>query len=174
MQAVPVLTTERLILRANTAEDFDDCAALWGDPQVVRHISGVPSTPMESWMRLQRYAGHWALMGYGFWAVEERESGRYVGEVGLAQFKRGVGTRFDTAPEAGWVLAPWSHGKGYATEAVTAALAWSEATIAMTRCVCMIAPDHKGSLRVAEKCGFTPFTETTFMDSPVVLLERLT
>ncbi|MGD1877927.1 MAG: GNAT family N-acetyltransferase [Kiloniellaceae bacterium] len=170
---VPVLTTERLVLRGHTADDFTDYAALRADPEVVRYITGKPSTPSESWSRLQSSAGHWALLGFGFWAVEERASGRFVGEGGLGDFKRDIEPGFDGAPEAGWVLAPWSHGKGYATEAVKAALAWGEQSLAMTRCVCMIDPVHAASLRVAEKCGFTPFAETTFKESPVVLLERL-
>jgi len=170
---IPVLTTERLSLRGPATDDFQHLTALWGDPDVVRHISGNPSTPSESWMRLLTSAGHWALLGFGYWMVEERASGRFVGQVGLADFKRDIEPDFGGAPEAGWVLAPWSHGKGYATEAVQAALAWGEANLAMTRCVCMISPDHPASLRVAEKCGFTPFAETEFKSSPVILLERL-
>lgn len=171
---VPLLKTDRLLLRAHRSDDFDALAALWGDPEVVRHISAKPSTPTESWSRLMTYAGHWALMGFGFWAVEEIASGRYLGDIGLADFKRGLGPRFDGTPEAGWVLGPGCHGKGYATEAAKAVLAWGEANLAMTRCVCMISPDHAASLRVAEKCGFTPFAEAEFKGSPVVLLERVT
>ncbi len=171
---VPVLTTERLVLRGHRKDDFEDCAALWGDPAVVRYISGKASTSSESWARLLNYAGHWALLGFGFWAVEERGSGRYVGEVGLADFKRDIEPGFEGTPEAGWVLAPWSHGKGYATEAVEAALTWGGKELGMTRCICMIDPAHKASQRVAEKCGFKVFAETTFKGSPVLLLERVT
>ncbi|WP_340115831.1 GNAT family N-acetyltransferase [Pelagibius sp. 7325] len=173
MRDVPNLTTKRLRLRGHTRDDFDHLTALWGDPEVVRHITGSVSSASDSWMRLLNSAGHWALQGFGYWAVEERGSGCFVGQVGLADFKRGLGPRFDGMPEAGWVLSPAFHGKGYATEAVETVLAWGEANIAMTRCVCMISPDHAASLRVAEKCGFTPFAETEFKGSPVVLLERL-
>jgi RimJ/RimL family protein N-acetyltransferase len=173
LRDVPVLTTERLRLRGHRRDDFDALAALWGEPEAVRHITGNPSTPAESWARLTNYAGHWALQGFGFWLVEEIRSGRYLGDVGIADFKRGLGPRFDGTPESGWVLAPWCHGKGYATEAVRAALAWGEAAIGLERCVCMIAPDHAASLRVAEKCGFRQFGEAEFKGSPVMLLERL-
>jgi len=169
---VPVVTTARLVLRGYTAGDFESLRALWGSAEVTRYITGQPSTASESWMRLLNSAGHWALLGFGFWLVEERASGRFVGQVGLADLKRDIEPGFDGAPEAGWVLDPWCHGRGYATEAVKAALAWGEANIAMSRCVCMISPDHAASLRVAAKCGFTRFAETTFKDSPVVLLER--
>ena len=170
---VPVVTTGRLVLRGYTANDFDSLRELWGTPEVTRYITGQPSTAAESWMRLLNSAGHWALLGFGFWLVEERASGRFVGQVGLAKLHRELGPAFDQSPEAGWVLAPWSHGRGYATEAVKAALAWGEAHLAMTRCVCMISPQHAASLRVAEKCGFTRFAKTTFKESPVVLLERI-
>jgi RimJ/RimL family protein N-acetyltransferase len=52
-------------------------------------------------------------------------------------------------------------------------LAWGEAAIGLERCVCMIAPEHAASLRVAEKCGFRQFAEAEFKGSPVLLLERL-
>jgi len=171
--SVPLVTTERLVLRGCRRDDFENFAALWGDPLVTQFIGGQPSDTADSWRRLLSTAGHWALFGFGFWLVEELQSGRFVGQVGLARFYRGLGQRFDDVPEIGWVLAPWCHGKGYATEAARAALAWGERELAMTRAVCMIDPDHRGSLRVAEKCGFTRFAETTFKESPVVLLERL-
>lgn len=173
MREIPVVSTERLVLRGYTANDFDALHKLWGDAEVTRYITGQPSTALETWMRLLNSAGHWALLGYGFWLVEERDSARVVGQVGLADLRRDIEPGFDGAPEVGWVLAPWCHGRGYATEAVTAALAWGEANLAMTRCCCMIAPEHTASLRVAAKCGFTRFAETTYKDAPVVLLERI-
>ncbi|MEO3428346.1 GNAT family N-acetyltransferase [Pelagibius sp. CAU 1746] len=170
---IPVLTTDRLILRGHRLDDFPDYAALRADPEVARYIGGKTRSPAESWSRLLHSAGHWSLQSFGFWMVEERGSGRFVGEVGFADFKRGIGADFDGTPEAGWVLASWSHGKGYATEAAEAALAWGERELGMTRFVCMIDKAHAGSLRVAEKCGFRKFAETEFMGDPVILLERV-
>lgn len=170
----PVLRTERLTLRGHTAADYKHTQALWGDLRVTRYISGRASTPAESWARLLNYAGHWALLGFGYWLVEENESGRFVGEVGLADFKRDIKPSFEGAPEAGWVLAPSAHGKGYATEAVRAVLAWGEDTLSMQRAVCILDPQNHASAKVAEKCGFTYFTETDFMGSQAVLMERLT
>src|SRR5438045_3039872 len=87
-EGVVVVETERLRLRPHRLEDFEELAAIWADPAVVRFIGGKPLNREESWARLLRYAGHWALMGFGFWAVEERDSGEYVGDVGLARFQR--------------------------------------------------------------------------------------
>src|SRR5262245_47469463 len=123
---IPTIETARLRLRGHRVEDLGDCAAMWGDAAVVRHISGRPSSTEDSWERILRYAGLWALLGYGYWAVEEKASGRFVGDVGFADFKRAVQPSFAGAPEIGWVLATWAHGRGFATEAVRAAVAWGD------------------------------------------------
>ena len=169
---IPVLKTERLTLRGHVLDDFKKTAALWGDARVTRYISGRPSTPAESWSRLLNYAGLWAVLGFGYWLVEETESGRFVGEVGLADFKRDIKPGFDGAPEAGWVLSPAAQGKGYATEAMRAVLAWAS-TGGTERCVCIIDPQNAASAKVADKCGFTPFAQTEFLGTPVILMERL-
>ncbi|MGA0601748.1 GNAT family N-acetyltransferase [Caulobacter sp. KR2-114] len=172
MPDVPVLDTPRLILRAHRLDDFADLAAMWGDPAVTRHIGGKPSAPAESWSRLHRYRGHWALLGYGFWAVEERETGRYVGDLGLADFHRGLDHPFNDAPEAGWALAPWSHGRGYASEALAAVLAWGEARFGSPKVWCIIDPDNAPSIRVAEKAGFVLHGRTALQGEPTLLLAR--
>lgn len=168
----PVLETERLILRGHTLADFDECAAMWGEPLVTRHIGGRPSTVEETWARVLRYAGLWALLGYGYWAVRERDTGRFVGDVGLADFRREVTPSLGDAPEAGWVLAPWAHGRGFATEAVRAVLAWSDSHLTAPRSVCLIAPGNAASVHVAEKCGFREQTRGTYKGEETVILER--
>lgn len=169
---VPVLTTERLTLRRHRAADLADCAAMWADPEVVRHISGRPFSIEESWGRLLRYVGHWALVGYGYWVVEDRPSGRFLGEVGFADFRREIEPALDGVPELGWVLARHAHGRGYATEAVRAALAWGDATLAAPRTACIIAPEHRASIRVAEKCGFRLLQATSYKGEPTLMFVR--
>lgn len=169
--AAPVLETARLTLRAHRAADLDELLALWGDPAVVRYINGNPATREDAWGRLQRYAGHWALAGHGFWQIRERTTDRFVGDAGIAEFQRGLTLSFDGAPEAGWALAPWSQGAGYATEAMTAILAW--AAPAHPRTVCIIHPDNAASLRVAAKLGYREFGHDTYRGNPVIAFERL-
>lgn len=169
---IPTVETERLILRGNHVEDFTDLAAIWGDPEVVRFISGKTFSREESWARLMRYLGHWALLGYGFWAIEEKASGRYVGETGLADFRRDLTPSLDGMPEVGWVLAPWAHGKGYATEAVSAAVRWGERKFGETPLCCIIAPEHKASINVAIKCGFREFARTTYKGGDTIIFRR--
>ena len=111
---IPALETERLILSGPTVDDYSDIAATWSDPEVVHYIGGVPFSAEDTWTRLLRYAGHWALLGFGTWIVREKVGGDFVGDVGLLDLHRNITPRLDL-PELGWVLAKRAHGKGYAT-----------------------------------------------------------
>jgi len=165
--------TERLVLRVPTLGDFEDSAAMWSKESVVRYVGGKAHTREESWQRLLRHVGHWQLLGFGFWVAREKTSGKYVGEVGLGDFRRDMTPGFGDAPEVGWVLVPRAHGKGYATEAAQAAIGWMERRHRPARLVCMVEPENSASLRVASKCGFREFARSTFKNSAVVLLERI-
>ena len=167
----PTLETPRLRLRAHTADDFADYAALWAAPEVVRYIGGEPSSRQTSWARLLRQVGHWQLLGFGYWLAHDKATGRLVGEVGFANFERDIDPPLGAIPEAGWVLSPWAHRQGYAMEAMTAALAWSDATL-RTSLVCIIDPDNAPSLRLADRCGFRERHRTTFMGDPTIVLAR--
>ena len=171
LNAIPNLETPRLLLRGHRADDLPAVAALWSDPEVVRHITGTPATTEESWARMLRYAGLWGLLGFGYFAVEEKNSGRFIGDVGIANFKRAMEPALGDVPEAGWVLAPSAHGKGYATEAMRAVLDWSDATLA-TPVVCIMAPDNPASIRVAGKCGFVRFGEGLYKTWPTLIYRR--
>lgn len=176
---IPTVETPRLRLRPHRREDFSACIALWSDPSVTRFIGGRPFTREEVWARLLRYAGSWHWLGFGYWAVEEISSGQFIGELGFAQNERiftpplglldGSGR---TMPEVGWVLAPQFHGRGYATEAVLAALAWGDARIAASRSFCIIHPDHSASIRVAQKSGFVEFSRPSYQTEPTILFTR--
>jgi RimJ/RimL family protein N-acetyltransferase len=169
---VPVIDTERLRLRGHRLEDFEACAVMWADPIVVRHIIGRPSTQEETWGRLLRYAGHWSHLGYGYWAIEDKTTGAFVGELGFSDYKRQIEPAIKDVPELGWVLTPEMHGQGFATEAVRAALVWGDAHFASARSVCLIAPENAPSIRVAEKCGYRELLRTTYKGEPTILFER--
>ena len=149
---------------------------MWGDPEVTRHIGGTPASPEEVWARVLRYAGLWSLLGLGYWVVRERDSGRFVGEVGLADFRRDITPPLD-APEVGWALVPRAQGRGLATEAVRAALAWSDANLrelgpGWGRTLCLIAPENLASVRVAAKCGFLERERATYKGHESLVFER--
>ena len=111
-------------------------------------------------------------MGFGFWAVEEKSTGRFIGSVGFADFNRDIKPTISGVPEIGWVLAPRVHGMGYATEAVRAALAWGERHFQTKETVCIIDSDNVASLRVAQKFGYQEAARTTYKEQPVVIFTR--
>ena len=168
----PALDAARLTMRPHAAGDVAECAAMWGDPDVTRHIGGRPFAPEEVWSRVLRYAGLWTLLGYGYWVLRERETGRFVGEVGLADFRRELHPPVDGAPELGWALARWAHGRGFATEAVRAALAWGDAHLRPARYTCLITPANAPSIRVAVKCGFREARSATYKGAETLVFER--
>jgi RimJ/RimL family protein N-acetyltransferase len=168
----PVAETRRLILRRHAAIDYPAYFTMSADPQMARFAGRAPAGPDEAWARLLRQTGHWSLFGYGFLAIEEKATGCFVGEAGLAHFQRGLGTEFDALPEAGWAIAPWAQGHGYATEAAAAALQWIEARFGMRRSVCLIHSGNASSLRVAEKLGYLPTGACTYRNYPAITFER--
>jgi len=169
---IPTLHAGRLILRAPSLDDFASSFAMWSDAGVTRHITGKPNTREEVWGRLLRYAGHWCLMGYGYWVVEDAADGGYVGEVGFGDYRRDIDPPLDGIPEIGWVLAPSAQGRGFASEAATRALAWRDAALPPGDTVCLIQPQNAPSLRVAAKLGFTVAGVSVHRGESTVILRR--
>lgn len=165
------LETDRLVLDGHRATDFDDIFALWTDLEVVRHIGSKPSTAQECWMRLLRYRGLWPLLGFGYWAVREKESGRFVGDLGFADFHRDMTPSIAGLPEAGWVVAGWAQGRGYANEALAAALAWLDAA-GHGQTVAIIDAGNLRSLRLAARQGFLESAVATLGEQQSILLRR--
>src|SRR4029079_9697961 len=168
---VPVLETDRLRMRAHSVDDFPALKAMWSQEAVTHYIGGEPMRPDECWTRLLRYRGLCLIWAYGYWAVEEKASGRFVGDVGFADFHRLIEPPIRGLPEMGWVLAPEAHGKGYASEAVKAALQWLDAQ-GLVPSVCIIDPGNEPSLRLAARNGFREYARSTFMGDEVLLLKR--
>lgn len=168
---VPVIETERLRLRGQTMNDFSASRALWGDAFVVQYLGGRPLSVEECWTRFLRHFGHWSLLGFGYWVVEQRENGEFVGEVGFGDFKRDIEPAIFSIPELGWVLTPAAHGKGYATEAAQAALSWGRKHFRSNEFACLIHPEHRASNRVAAKCGFEAWQLSTYKDRPAMIFK---
>lgn len=145
---------------------------MWADPMVTRHVGGRPFTEEESWTRLMRARGLWEVLGYGYWAVREASTGRYVGEVGFADLRRELEPSLYDLPEMGWVLAAWSHGQGFGTEAVRAGLAWIDEALTPPVVPCIINVENAPSIALATKVGFRTKTQATYKGSPILLMER--
>ncbi|GAA0643971.1 GNAT family N-acetyltransferase [Brevundimonas lenta] len=167
------LITERLTLAPVELKDYDDLVALWGDPVFATAIFPAALSSEDVWFRLLRDIGHWEALGYGNWAIRETATGDYVGSVGVLDYRRIIEPAMD-APELGWGVAPRFQGKGIAYEAVSAALTWCDDALNASRTVCMISPDNAPSHALAKRVGYTPYVETIYKGSPVVLLERST
>ena len=169
---VPVLETSRLRLRGFRADDFEPWFAMSQLPDFHRYLTPEPMPAEEVWKLLLRSAGHWVIMGYGFWAVEEKASGRFVGGTGFLSLHRAIEPPLGDAPEIGWVMHPDLHGQGYASEAVAAALAWGESHFGPVRTVCIIDRDNHPSLKLAARHGYHEYARGIYHGQSIVLLER--
>jgi RimJ/RimL family protein N-acetyltransferase len=145
---IPILETERLRLRSFQRSDFDAYAALRGDPEVMRYLgNGEVWDRGRSWRHLAFLLGHWQLGGSGIWALEEKETGAFLGMVGFAHPEGWPGF------ELAWTLARQAWGRGYATEGARAALAYAFTALRKGRVISLIHPGNFASIRVAERIG---------------------
>ncbi|MEO1252117.1 MAG: GNAT family N-acetyltransferase [Pseudomonadota bacterium] len=164
---VPAIESERLILRGHRLTDFASIRDMWGDPEVTRYIGGKPRPEEDAWIKFLRASGFWVHLGYGYWIVEEKEGGHIVGEIGFGDFKRAMRPLLTGNMEAGWAFAASAHGKGYATEALRAALDWASRNFPDETIHCIIEKENAASLRVAEKCGFSYIGVADYHDAKV-------
>jgi RimJ/RimL family protein N-acetyltransferase len=145
---VPVLHTERLVLRAFTQDDFEPFVTIVADPEVIRYLdNGRPIDREECWRGMALFLGHWHLRGYGWWAVEERSSGEFLGRIGLYNPEGWPGI------EVGWLLRRSAWGVGLATEGATAALNFAFDVVGAGHVISLIDARNTRSIRVAEKIG---------------------
>jgi RimJ/RimL family protein N-acetyltransferase len=154
---IPRLETERLILRAFSPGDFETFASFMADADVTRYLTGHPMTRAEAWRSLAVSIGHWHLRGYGTWAVARKEDGAFMGRVGMINPEGWPGL------EVGWTLGKPFWGKGYATEAATAALNFAFLTQSVDKIISCIHPENVPSQAVAKRIGETkgPLSEIT-------------
>ena len=130
-------------------------------------------TRQEAWLRFLWHPGHWQVMGYGFWAIEEKSSGTMIGEAGFIDLKRDYHPRVNGVPEIGWVLAPSAQGKGYATEAARACLDWGREHLGPIRVIAAVNADNHASQRVAVKCGFDEVLRQNYDRGIAVFFDRV-
>jgi RimJ/RimL family protein N-acetyltransferase len=168
----PVVETPRLRLRGRKLSDFAASAAMQADAEVMRFIAGAPVPEEEAWGKFARMEGFWALTGIGFWLVEEKATGAVIGELGLADFKRAIDPPLGPDHEYGWMFAKAAQGKGYANEALGAALAWGDRKFHGAKFCCIIDEENTPSIKLAQRHGFAREREVHYKGKPVTVFRR--
>jgi RimJ/RimL family protein N-acetyltransferase len=128
--------------------DFEPYAAIYADEGQARFIGGVHSRD-DAWRRMALFVGHWALRGYGLWALEEKSTGVFAGWSGLWN-PEGF-----PAPEVAWTLTLSMRGRGLAQEAALKARDFAYKTLRWESAISLITLGNSASVRVAEKLGAT-------------------
>lgn len=169
---VPIVETERLRLRSFRESDLEAQAKVMGDPEVVRHLGGTPFAREDTWRRILTACGLWPMFGFGYWAVERREDGAYLGQAGFSDFKRDMNPSIEGTPEMGWIFAPYAQGQGYASEAVAGGLRWADEALPGREITAIISHANAPSIRVAERTGFCVREEALYKGEPILLFRR--
>ncbi|HET6763489.1 MAG TPA: GNAT family N-acetyltransferase [Longimicrobiaceae bacterium] len=161
---IPEIATERLLLRRFRDRDLDAYAAMMADPEVTRFLGdGNPLSRSDAWRQMALITGHWALRGFGLWAVEERATGALLGRIGCFEPEGWPGF------EIGYTLARPYWGRGYAREGARAALHHAQQVLGKTGIISLIRPANAGSIRVAQSLGATHTGEVDFFGAPALV-----
>ncbi len=145
---IPVLTTERLTLRAPRQSDFAAHAAFKASDRA--DFVGGKTTEAEAWAHLCALIGQWQLRGYGRWMLAETTTDRPMGIVGLHH-------PLDwPEPEIGWTVYAEGEGKGYAFEAATAARDYAYRTLGWSTVASFVNPDNTRSVALAKRMRCRP------------------
>jgi RimJ/RimL family protein N-acetyltransferase len=145
---VPILETDRLILRAPQAGDFDAWAEFAADEETMRHLGGAQDRAI-AWRGICTVTGAWTIRGFSMFSAIEKASGRWIGRLGPWEPEGWPGT------EVGWGLARDAWGKGYATEGATACIDYAFDVLGWTEVVHTIEPANVASQAVARRLGST-------------------
>lgn len=144
---IPTLHTDRLILRAFRAADWDRFSMMECNPEVRRYRGNNLLSREEAWTSMQLFLGQWALRGYGVFALQEQSSHRFVGFAGVLH------PADWPEPELAYSLDTSFWGQGFAVEAAAMARDWAFAHTDIERLGSFILPDNTRSLRVAQTLG---------------------
>jgi RimJ/RimL family protein N-acetyltransferase len=144
----PVLETERLILRLPRLSDFEAYAAMGQDEENMRFIGGAAPRAV-AWRKFLQMPGAWVLQGFAMFAVEEKATSRWLGQLGPWQPEGWPGT------EVGWAFAREAQGRGFATEAGAVAIDWAFENLGWSEVIHSIHPDNTPSQELARRLGST-------------------
>ena len=163
MTKVPILETERLILREFRQDDFPVYEKLAADIDVMRYLGGKTMNQVEAWRHMAFMVGHWTLRGYGYFALEEKATGEFIGRAGFTNPTGWPGF------EMGWTIAPWRQRQGFAFEAAQRLLRFAFEDLDKEHVISLIHRDNIPSQRVAEKLGESVEGDTEVLGMPVLI-----
>ncbi len=146
------IETERLVLRRLAPGDCDAHIAMMQEPLVAASLApeGKPQPRPDLWRQFASYLGHWEIRGFGWFSVEEKASGDWIGRVGPWMPEGWPGL------ECGWTIHPAYWGQGYAPEAAIGAINWTFHQFPeLPRIISSIDPSNANSQAVAAKIGET-------------------
>jgi RimJ/RimL family protein N-acetyltransferase len=160
---VAEITTERLIMRGWREADLAPWAAMNADPEVRRYV-GPLLTFEQSAAWVLNYQDDLDRYGFGFWAVEIRASGEFIGFTGLSTVDKEMPF---SGVELGWRLARPAWGHGYGTEAGLAALRYGFGTMGLPEVVAVTMARNVRSQAVMRRIGMTTDPAEDFDDPDV-------
>ena len=152
---LPVIATERLVLRPWRDDDLEPFAAMSADPAVMEFYPALLSREQCEAV-IDRIRGHFAREGFGFWALEAPGVAPFVGFTGIAR------PGFMPVVEVGWRLARPYWGQGFATEAARAAVDWGFANLELDEIVAFVVPGNLRSQRVMGRLGMSRDADANF------------
>lgn len=156
------IETERLLLRLWEQGDWIELHRTHGAPEVTQWLN-IPEPSMDmTAFAVGRFSGQWRSLGFGMWALVEKATGRLVGRTGLHYHRDWP--LDDIKVEAGWALEPSVWGRGYATEAARASLAFAFDHLELRRVFSITLPSNERSQAVMRRCGMTLRGEVWFFD----------
>lgn len=141
-----VLETPRLRLRPTRPEDFEAWAEFVADPVATRYLGGAQPRA-TAWRSFLTMAGAWRIQGFAMFSVIDRATDRWLGRVGPWHPEGWPGT------EVGWGIVSDCWGRGYATEAASAAIDWAFTALGWSEVIHVIDVDNAASRAVARKLG---------------------
>lgn len=146
LTGIPVIETERLILRGPKSSDFEGFATFTASDRAI-HVGG-PISRVLAWRGFCHATGHWLHRGYSSFIIADKATDAPLGMAG-PWFPEGW-----PEPEIAWTIwTPEAEGKGIAFEAAQAARAWAYATLGWTTAISMIAAENDRSQALARRMG---------------------
>lgn len=164
--SVPRLSTPRLLLREQRVAEFDAYAQHRADVEANAYVGGAVDR-RRAWTIFAALSGQWMLTGAGWWAIEVRETGEFIGLVGAFFRDTSLPIGPDADIELGWNLFQPFWRKGYGTEAARAVLAFVSEHHRSRRVIAHILPPNVASIGVAKAIGMVDGGEVDFYGEPI-------